>query len=149
MLTITFSSSASAVDIQNTVRALRYASSSDDPTAANATRTVSFNLTDSAGNVATAASRVIAITAVDDAPSSMSVSGSLAASNYDTGANVAVANLTATGDPDSAAEDRGNTFFCSGERKSAYDKSGDSTKEFLTVQTKNGNTFFLVLGLFQ
>ena len=36
-------------------------------------------------------------------------------------------------------------FSVPGNGSLADDKSGDSTKEFLTVQTKNGNTFFLVL----
>ena len=34
-------------------------------------------------------------------------------------------------------------FSVPGNGSLADDKSGDSTKEFLTVQTKNGNTFFL------
>ena len=36
-------------------------------------------------------------------------------------------------------------FSVPGNGSLADDKSGDSTKEFLTVQTKNGNTFFLVV----
>ena len=40
---------------------------------------------------------------------------------------------------------RRNPVFCSGEWQILDDKNNDSTKQFLTVQTKNGNTFFLVL----
>ena len=40
---------------------------------------------------------------------------------------------------------RKHLFSVPGNGSLADDKSGDSTKEFLTVQTKNGNTFFLVL----
>ena len=101
VLTITFSSTATASDIQNTVRELRYASSSADPTAASATRTVSFNLTDGAGNIAMAASRGIAITAIHDAPTDIALSSS-SVSTYDTGTDVAVGTLSAT-DPDSSS----------------------------------------------
>ena len=40
---------------------------------------------------------------------------------------------------------RGNAFSIPGNGEVLDDKTGDGTKEFLTIQTKNGNTFFLVL----
>lgn len=41
--------------------------------------------------------------------------------------------------------EEGTPFSVPGNGQILDDKSNDSTKQFLTVQTKNGNTFFLVL----
>ena len=41
--------------------------------------------------------------------------------------------------------DEGTSFSIPGNGEVLDDKTDDGTKEFLTIQTKNGNTFFLVL----
>ena len=41
--------------------------------------------------------------------------------------------------------DEGMSFSIPGNGEVLDDKTDDGTKEFLTIQTKNGNTFFLVL----
>ncbi|GGE87017.1 hypothetical protein GCM10011317_50150 [Niveispirillum cyanobacteriorum] len=64
--TISFLSTATAQNIQDTIAAIRYDNTSDNPGTAN--RTVSFTLTDGAGNASSAATRTIAVTAVNDAP---------------------------------------------------------------------------------
>jgi VCBS repeat-containing protein/autotransporter-associated beta strand protein len=91
--TITFLSSATQQNIQDTIAAIRYHNTSDNPGTSN--RTVSFNLTDGAGNaMASAATRTIAVTAVNDAPTAISpTTGSV--STYDS-ANYTVATLGAT-----------------------------------------------------
>lgn len=43
------------------------------------------------------------------------------------------------------AGDEGTSFSIPGNGEVLDDKTDDGTKEFLTIQTKNGNTFFLVL----
>ncbi|MGO2233527.1 MAG: DUF4347 domain-containing protein, partial [Marinomonas sp.] len=63
--TLTFLSSATAADIQGVLQAIRYNSTSDNPSAS--ARTVTFNLTDGAGNQGSNI-RDIAVTAVNDAP---------------------------------------------------------------------------------
>ena len=43
------------------------------------------------------------------------------------------------------AENEATPFSLAGNGELVDDKAGDDTKEFLTIQTKNNNTFFLVL----
>ncbi|CAO3441367.1 hypothetical protein [Azospirillum endophyticum] len=93
--TITFLSTATSQNIQDTVAALRYANSSDNPGTSN--RTVTVNLTDGAGNAATAATRTIAVTAVNDAPTNITLSAS-AVSTFDVGP--ATVGTVGAADPD-------------------------------------------------
>ncbi len=65
VLTITFNGSATNARVQNTVRAIGFANSSDNPS--TATRTVSFFLADNATTTPTA-TRNISFTAVNDVP---------------------------------------------------------------------------------
>ncbi|MBK7003064.1 MAG: DUF4347 domain-containing protein [Rhodoferax sp.] len=90
--TITFLSSATEADIQSVVQAIRYNSTSENPGTLN--RTVTFTLTDGAGNAATAATRTVAVTAENDAPSAVSpTTGTV--STFE-GANFTVATLQAS-----------------------------------------------------
>jgi autotransporter-associated beta strand protein len=100
-LTVTFSATATAQDIANTIAALRYLSTSDNPTASSSsTRTITFDLTDGAGNAATAQSRTVAITAVNDAPTNIVIDNA-GVSHYDSDSTV-VGSLSAT-DADNSA----------------------------------------------
>ena len=47
--------------------------------------------------------------------------------------------------PQEGQTEEGTPFSVPGNGQILDDKNNDSTKQFLTVQTKNGNTFFLVL----
>ncbi|TRW91231.1 DUF4347 domain-containing protein [Candidatus Methylobacter oryzae] len=78
--TLTFLAGATQQNIQDTVAAIRYHNTSDNPGTSN--RTVTFNLTDGAGNTATAATRTIAVTAVNDAPTDIALSAN-SVSTYD------------------------------------------------------------------
>ena len=49
------------------------------------------------------------------------------------------------GTPQEETQDGETPFSIPGNGEVLDDKTGDGTKEFLTIQTKNGNTFFLVL----
>lgn len=49
------------------------------------------------------------------------------------------------GTPQEETQGRETPFSIPGNGEVLDDKTGDGTKEFLTIQTKNGNTFFLVL----
>lgn len=92
--TITFLASATAADIQAVVEAVRYHNTSDTPGTSN--RTVGFTLTDGAGNaMGTAATRTVAVTAVNDAPTDIALS-SATVSTFDAGTNVTVGSLTRT-----------------------------------------------------
>ena len=56
------------------------------------------------------------------------------------------------GETEAAAQEEasggeGTPFSIPGNGEVLDDKTDDGTKEFLTIQTKNGNTFFLVLDL--
>ncbi|MDD5579879.1 MAG: Ig-like domain-containing protein [Methylobacter sp.] len=90
--TLTFLSSAAATDIQDVVRAIQYNNSSNNPGASN--RTVTFNLTDGAGNAATAATRDIAVTAINDAPTNIALSAGSVSTFDSNGATIG--NLSAT-----------------------------------------------------
>lgn len=90
--TITFGATATAQNIQDTIAAIRYDSTSENPGTSN--RTVSFTLTDGAGNAGTAATRTVAVTAVNDAPTGIALSAS-AISVFDA-ANTAIGTLSAT-----------------------------------------------------
>lgn len=50
-----------------------------------------------------------------------------------------------TADQEEAQGGTDTPFFIPGNGEVLDDKTNDGTKEFLTIQTKNGNTFFLVL----
>ena len=50
-----------------------------------------------------------------------------------------------TSAPQEGQTEEGTPFSVPGNGQILDDKNNDSTKQFLTVQTKNGNTFFLVL----
>ncbi|WP_191602171.1 Ig-like domain-containing protein [Marinomonas algicola] len=63
--TLAFLSSATEADIQNVLQAIRYHSASDNPSTLD--RTVTFNVTDGAGNQ-TSDTRSIEVSAVNDAP---------------------------------------------------------------------------------
>ncbi|KPF81967.1 hypothetical protein IP70_22515, partial [alpha proteobacterium AAP38] len=90
--TINFLSTATAQNIQDTIAAIQYDNTSDNPGTSN--RTVSFTLTDGAGNAATAATRTVAVTAVNDAPTAISPSTGTV-STFDS-ANATAATLGAT-----------------------------------------------------
>ncbi|WP_052293836.1 Ig-like domain-containing protein [Azospirillum sp. B510] len=96
--TITFASTATADDIRDVIRAIRYDSTSENPGTAN--RTVSFTLTDGAGNTATAATRTVAVTAVNDAPTDIALTAS-SVSKFDS-SNATVGTLSATDVDDSS-----------------------------------------------
>ncbi|MGZ5049625.1 MAG: DUF4347 domain-containing protein [Methylobacter sp.] len=89
--TITFLAGATQQNIQDTIAAIRYNNTSSNPGTSN--RTVTFSLTDGAGNNASA-TRTVAVTAVNDAPTNVALSASRV-STFDSG-NATVGTLTAT-----------------------------------------------------
>ncbi len=92
VMTITFAASATASDIQSVIQAVRYHNSSDNPGTSD--RTVTFELTDGAGNAASSATRTITVASANDVPTAIALStGSI--STFDA-ANKVVGALSVT-----------------------------------------------------
>lgn len=79
----------------------------------------------------------------ETSPGGDSSGGQTAPGNVSTAGEASPGNVSSTED---TQPDNGDApFSVPGNGQLVDDKSGDGTKQFLTVQTKNGNTFFLVL----
>lgn len=98
---LTLSGNASLVDYQRALRAITFASSSDNPTASSAARTISWQITDQ--DLATPGSNAssgvvtssLTITPVNDAPGFSAFSGVIATTNEDTEVQISLADLAA------------------------------------------------------
>ncbi|HRQ80266.1 MAG TPA: putative Ig domain-containing protein, partial [Azospirillaceae bacterium] len=130
--TITFASTATATNIQDVVRAIRYDSTSENPGTSN--RTVTFNLTDGAGNAATAATRTVAVTAQNDAPAFTS-SETASVSVYDSD-GVVVKTATTT---DAENHTRTYSIVSVNGDETAGDQSGDGTDyDLFAINSSSG-----------
>ncbi|WP_191601785.1 Ig-like domain-containing protein [Marinomonas algicola] len=89
--TLTFLSSATAANIQEVLQAIRYHNTSESPS--SSARTVTFNLTDGAGNQGTS-TRDIAVSAVNDAP--VITSGATGSVNENAATSTAIYTATAS-----------------------------------------------------
>ena len=140
-LTINFNSSATNTIVQNLVQSILYRSTSDDPTANNTTRTITFTLTDK--NEASASdTSTITITAQNDAPTftinntnyPMAIGGSGDDTTYDIAID-SEDNLIAAGSI------KNNVDFDTGDGVSlaVVDTSRNYPDAFVAKYDKNGN----------